>query len=370
MAEENIKKTSTRNKPRKKIKPSIKRPYSKKRKKPPKQNLALYILSAAVVVLAVMVMILLGRIFIGHEKEFNAETAENTKPANQQIEKEPSLAPESPLENKGKIVPADEKTEHPDSMYKDDDPALERRINEKHTRPSGASPKVAIVIDDCGGNLVLLERLINLQIKTTPAILPHLQHSSRTYDILAEHGISPMLHQPMEPSPNGYSNGKSPGRGAIYANMKKDEIFRTIDENINSMGNFSGANNHMGSLVTADIETMLHVLTYFRERGMFFLDSRTTHLTVVPEIASQIGLPYLERDIFLDNEKKKSAIRKNILLLIQKAHEKGYAVGIGHLHKTTLDALDEFSREVHEWDVEFVYITDILLIAFELEDTV
>ena len=37
-------------------------------------------------------------------------------------------------------------------------------------------------------------------------------------------------------------------------------------------------------------------------RGLMFVDSRTTPDTVAPMLAAHFGLPFAERDVFLDNE--------------------------------------------------------------------
>ncbi len=340
-----------------------------------KPGSTVYFLYVCIILLVGLILIMLGKILFYNNNEFSAGSeisateADSNSAVLKDVDKIPDSAPkeQDPADNQEGDYDeqVSEKINNYNGGYIADEP-LER---ENFALPDGSIPRIAVIIDDCGGNLALFKRLTGLKMKTTPAIIPHLQYSLESYDISVEKGIAPILHQPMQPVDSHRPSAMNPGKGAVYINMSKEEIYGILDKNINSMGYFIGANNHMGSLATADRDTMKHVLTYFMERGMFFIDSRTTHLTVVPEIAKQIGLPYLERDVFLDNSKEKSEIRKSILLLIRKAHENGYAIGIGHLHKNTIDVLAEFSAEMHKYNVEFVYITDILSLCYGHSDT-
>jgi hypothetical protein len=73
--------------------------------------------------------------------------------------------------------------------------------------------------------------------------------------------------------------------------------------------------------------------------GLYFIDSRTTRATVAQEVASEYGVPNTRRDVFLDNEPTLDAIEQQFSLLLDRAREQGYAVGIGHPYPETVQVL-------------------------------
>lgn len=52
-----------------------------------------------------------------------------------------------------------------------------------------------------------------------------------------------------------------------------------------------GMNHHMGSKVTEDERAMRVVLEVCKEKGLYYLDSKTTGNNVVPKLAEEIGVP-------------------------------------------------------------------------------
>lgn len=323
-----------------------------RRKNKPRQSDTL-LLIFIVLLLTVMVLYLSGKI-IYHHSNIMMTAAENKD----------GPVTESPGQNKDHGVqssPASVNTipsyseEAREHEEKQPDSGQQRHF-QKHSGPG--APKVVIIIDDCGFSMELLRQLAALDIRTTPAILPHLRYSKDSYDFLIDNNIMPILHQPMEALSRDNVR-PDPGEGAIYTGMGREDIFSVLEDNIGSMGPFTGANNHMGSHATAHYETMKAVLQYFNKKGMFFLDSRTTHDSVAGHIAKDLGLPFFERDLFLDNEKDIDMIRANIETLVGLAYQNGYAIGIGHLHPATIKALELTSKDREKYGVEFICINEL-----------
>ena len=69
-----------------------------------------------------------------------------------------------------------------------------------------------------------------------------------------------------------------------------------------------GANNHMGSRLTADRQRLKWVLEEFKARKLFFIDSRTTKDTVALEVAGELGVPAAQRQVFLDDDFRRAAL--------------------------------------------------------------
>jgi polysaccharide deacetylase 2 family uncharacterized protein YibQ len=184
---------------------------------------------------------------------------------------------------------------------------------------------VALVIDDAGNNLRELEPFLAFPGPLTIAVLPGLPHSAEAARRIRAAGKEVFLHQPMEAL-----GGQNPGPGAVYSGMDGAEIRRIISRNIDEIGPIAGLNNHQGSKITMDERAMETVLALCRERGIYFLDSRTTADTAAPEAARRLGIKIGERDVFLDNVQEKAAMVNSLEEGLACAESRGAAVLIGH----------------------------------------
>lgn len=201
--------------------------------------------------------------------------------------------------------------------------------------------KIALVFDDGGQNLSQLEKFINLPFPITVAVLPKLSHSVESANRVRNSGNELMLHQPMQ-SVNANVN---PGLGAIKPEMSENQIISVLFENVNEIAPIAGFNNHEGSAITADAEKMATVLKFASEEGIYFLDSRTNVETKVPYVAEQMGYSYYERNIFLDNEKTRENVLKELKKGLNIANRDGQVIMIGHIWSA--DFLPELLKEIY-----------------------
>lgn len=195
-------------------------------------------------------------------------------------------------------------------------------------------PTLIIVIDDVGYNNGELKPFLKLPFPITFAVLPQLPHSTDSVLAIRNAGKEFILHQPMEAL-----GGNDPGPHAVYLAMDDATIEKTVAENIDSFPYPpAGMNNHMGSAVTRDEKAMEPILKLVKERGMYYLDSLTAPGTVTVRLCQEMGTPYMERNVFLDN----NTDRESILAAIDEgkriARKNSAAVMIGHVWSSNLAA--------------------------------
>ncbi|MDR3161177.1 MAG: divergent polysaccharide deacetylase family protein [Spirochaetaceae bacterium] len=195
---------------------------------------------------------------------------------------------------------------------------------------------LVFVIDDAGNNLRELEPFLRFSGPLTIAVLPGLPHSAEAARRIRAAGKEVFLHQPMEAL-----GGQNPGPGALYSGMSPAEVRSILERNLAEIGPVTGMNNHQGSKITMESRIMETVLAVCRERGLYFLDSRTTADTVVPDLSRKMALPIGERDVFLDNEPEKAAMIRSLRQGLQRAQQRGFAVMIGHTWSEKLAAVLE-----------------------------
>jgi polysaccharide deacetylase 2 family uncharacterized protein YibQ len=121
-----------------------------------------------------------------------------------------------------------------------------------------------------------------------------------------------------------------------------------------------GINNHMGSKFTADRAAMTPIIEELKARGLLFLDSMTTPHSVGWELARADGVPYADRQVFLDNDQSASEVMARLAETERIAREHGYAIAIGHPHDGTLEALTKWIPEAKAEGFALVPISAIV----------
>ncbi|MBE0503349.1 MAG: divergent polysaccharide deacetylase family protein [Desulfuromonadales bacterium] len=195
---------------------------------------------------------------------------------------------------------------------------------------------VAIIVDDLGADLVMMQDFLDLQLNITAAILPNLPHARAVAELAHADGREVILHIPMEPQ--NYP-AIDPGENALLVELSKAEVQQRLRSYLQIVPWVVGANNHMGSRFTESREGMRGVLQILKDQGLFFVDSRTTADSVAIIEAKKNGIAHAGRDVFLDNDINEEDIRRQIRKLVKIAKAEGSAIGICHPHHETVTAL-------------------------------
>jgi len=142
--------------------------------------------------------------------------------------------------------------------------------------------------------------------------------------------------------PNEYPQ-VNPGAGALLTSMSREELAARINTLLDALPAARGVNNHMGSRLTAQDEPMAQIFEALRQRGLFFIDSRTSAQSAARQVAQRTGIPFAERDVFLDHEQNPEFVRQQVNKLIRTAERHGEAIGIAHPHAVTYRVLHELT---------------------------
>lgn len=211
--------------------------------------------------------------------------------------------------------------------------------------PAKKVADVYIVLDDGGHNLNHLQPFLNLDIPLTIAVLPELAYSKESALRIKNSGKTLILHQPMQ----AINLSTDPGPSAIMPEMSADQIRNLLTKNLDSLGIKVGLNNHEGSLITADTYAMKVVMEVCKERGMFFLDSRTNSKSVCKSVASEYGVNLYERNTFLDNTPSQADMIAMFKSGIEVAKKNGSVIMIGHVWsgKNLADVLQKMYDEYY-----------------------
>ncbi len=218
-------------------------------------------------------------------------------------------------------------------------------------------PMIAIVIDDSGHDIARTQRIAGFSSGVlTMAFLPYVDNLAEQTAIAREGGHEILLHLPMEPLNPELDTGPN----VLTIDMTPDILDERLAWNLARLEGYVGINNHMGSRFTADRPAMAHFMRTMQARGLLFLDSRTTIATVGQQTAAEANVPYLRRDVFLDNEPNKDHVLGQLLLTEAVARRQGYAIAIGHPHAWTVGALETWGPEARRRGFTLVPLTAVL----------
>lgn len=215
---------------------------------------------------------------------------------------------------------------------------------------------IAVVIDDMGLDRARSERTSALPAPLTLAYLAYGRDLDTQTGAARAAGHELLVHVPMEPGP-----GADPGPNALLTSLTPAEMDRRIDWNLSQFSRFVGINNHMGSKATADPTAMAAVMSKLRDRGLLFLDSRTSGATVAHAEAIRQGIPALRRDVFLDHDPSPIVVRAALDKLEEIARRQGHAIAIGHPKDTTIEALAEWLPDVRARGFALVPVSAVAL---------
>ncbi len=216
--------------------------------------------------------------------------------------------------------------------------------------------EVAIIIDDIGYSVELVEEILKIKEPITLSVFPFLPGSKTCAEIASKNGKEVIIHMPMESN-----NGGDLEIGIIKEKMGEGEIKERLEKAIESLPQAKGMNNHKGSKITRNEHLMEIILKELKNRNLFFIDSRTSDYSVAMKVAKKIGLPSSERDVFIDSINSRPQIEKNVLKLFKLAKKKKRVIGIAHPYPDTIEVLKELLPKAEIFGVKPVFVSEIVM---------
>jgi len=198
-------------------------------------------------------------------------------------------------------------------------------------------PVLSLVIDDLGYSLDQGLAAIELHGDHTYAILPESIYSRRLAIRAHQLDKEVILHLPMQ----SIRSGAAQEPNVLNESMDENQLTAEVHNLLEAVPYISGVNNHMGSHLTEFDFFMRPVMDSIRgyDAHLYFLDSRTSPLSVAYAQALDAGLPSVRRDVFLDNETNTESIYLQYRIWLEIARKHGSAIAIGHPHTQTLEVL-------------------------------
>lgn len=217
--------------------------------------------------------------------------------------------------------------------------------------------RVAIIIDDLGYRLDAGRRAIALPGPVAFAVLPGTPRAATLAQLAHDHGKEVLLHLPLQA--NSDDNNNEPI--AIELDMSRERLATMFEAAIRSVPHAIGVNGHQGSLLTRHPGHMQWLMEEIRLREhLFFVDSYTTAHSVALQVASEVGVSALRRDIFLDPDPSPQTISRQFERMKRLARKRGFVVAIGHPYDATLALLERELPGLRAQGIELVTISELI----------
>jgi polysaccharide deacetylase 2 family uncharacterized protein YibQ len=214
---------------------------------------------------------------------------------------------------------------------------------------------LVLILDDMGNHLASGRRALALPGAINYAFLPHTPHSITLANEAHQLNKEVLLHAPMANLRN-----RPIGPGALTAIMDQQQFLDMLHKDIDAVPHVRGVNNHMGSLLTQLNQPMQWMMKALQQQQLYFIDSRTTPLTIAAKQAQNLNLPSLQRDVFLDNERSLDAISIQFERALKQAKQQGFAVVIAHPYAETLGFLEQALPKLAERGIVMQLASTIL----------
>lgn len=224
-----------------------------------------------------------------------------------------------------------------------------RKAWQAYARPFDANdqrPHIGIIIGNLGLSSAATESAIQrLPGPVTLSFSPYARGLDQWIALARAAGHEVLLDLPMEPI-NFPAN--DPGPDTLLTSLTAEQNRTRLHTLLGRVSGYVGVVNHMGVRFTTSVPHLRPVLTELRDRGLLFVDSRSSLRSVAARTASELALPRVINNRFIDAEASRTAIDARLAEIERIARVSGFAVGIGQGFPVTLDRLQRWTRDIAE----------------------
>ncbi len=214
-----------------------------------------------------------------------------------------------------------------------------RRPWQIYARPFEAdegTPRLPLIVSELGFSRQTIEAALRLPPEVTLSFSPYAPDVADLIAAARNAGHEVLLDMPMEPT--SYP-ADDPGPETLLTALSATDNIERLETVLGRAQGYVGVISHMGSKFTTSPEAMRPVLSVLAERGLLFVDGRTSATSVTGTLAEQLKLPRALNDRFIDNEATRLAIDEGLAAVESVARRQGVALGVGRPFPMTLDRL-------------------------------
>ena len=221
-------------------------------------------------------------------------------------------------------------------------------------------PRVALVVSELGPSPTSIDTAINhLPAAVSLAFVPYRRGLGNWIEQARNAGHEVLLDLPMEPTT--YPND-DPGPEALLTALDPPANLERLNWVMSQATGYVGFVALMGSRFSTSHDDMLPILTSLQKRGLLYVDNRSSPQTVVPDIATEIGLAASSANRQLDSpaDLSRPVIDKKLSELEDIAKHNGSALGITHPYPIVMERIGVWAQSVEDRGVVLAPVSAII----------
>ncbi len=208
--------------------------------------------------------------------------------------------------------------------------------------PATAKLKIAIVVDGLGQSEAATKAALDaLPAGITLGFTPYAGDTGQWAAQARERGHEILLQIPMEPLDFPDSD---PGPHTLRSGQEEEANIQRLTWALGRFTGYAGVTNLLGQRFLSDSEALSPVLTYLGRRGLYFFDNGATSQSVVPTVASQVGIPAAQSGPALDSIQNAPEIDRRLSELETQARANGTALGSAFLYPVSIARIAVWAR--------------------------
>ena len=219
-------------------------------------------------------------------------------------------------------------------------------------------PRIALIISNLGLSETYTKAALELLPEDITLSFSHVAPRLKTWVREArQKGHEILLDIPMEPI--GFPKN-DPGRATLLTSSNEVENLNRLEHIMKQAGGYVGLLGTLGTKFMLHSETFLPVLKSIKQRGLIYVDSRSTSRSLGPELASSIQLPKAFNNVFVDREPSQEKIKNKLAELERIALKRRFAVGIAQPFPITIEILSQWTERLKTKQIALTPITAIV----------
>ncbi|MBM3483128.1 MAG: divergent polysaccharide deacetylase family protein [Alphaproteobacteria bacterium] len=209
-------------------------------------------------------------------------------------------------------------------------------------------PRVAIVIGGLGLNRAMTEAAIKLPPEITLSFSPYAGELGALIGEARAAGHEVMIDLPLEPI--SYP-ADDPGPDTLLTSLTPPQNIERLELVMARANAYVGFLGVMGSRFTTAPDSLRPVLSVLSERGLLFVDDRSSAESLVSDVASQLKLPHAVSRGFIDMEATRSAIDAALARLEREAKPDRPLLAIARPFPVTLQRIEAWSKTLADREI-------------------
>ena len=219
-------------------------------------------------------------------------------------------------------------------------------------------PRIALIISNLGLSDTYTKATLDLLPEDITLSFSHVAPRLKSWVREArQKGHEILLDIPMEPI--GFPKN-DPGRATLLTSSNEVENLNRLEHIMKQAGGYVGLLGTLGTKFMLHSETFLPVLRSIKQRGLIYVDSRSTSRSLGPELASSIQLPKAFNNVFVDKEPSQEKIKNKLDELERIALKRRFAVGIAQPLPITIEILSQWTKGLKTKQIALAPITAIV----------